>query len=80
MQANKLDGCPSNSFSTLFICLQCSNNDFGGGDVLRDALHEPGGRADLLSVVFFKIIVEYNKRNKNSIGGHKCVVFWYDQF
>ena len=52
MQANKLDGCPSYSFSTLFICLQCSNNDFEGGYVLRDVLHEPRGRADLLSVVF----------------------------
>ena len=36
MQAKKLDGCPPNSFLTFFICLQCSDNDFEGGDVSRD--------------------------------------------
>ena len=41
MQANKRDGCPSNSFLTLFICLQCSDNDIERGDVSRDALYEP---------------------------------------
>ena len=47
MQANKLDGCRSNLFLTLLICLQCSDNDLERGDVSRDALYEPGGRVDL---------------------------------
>ena len=47
-----IDGCPSSSFLTLPICLQCSGNDFGGGDVSRDVLYEPVGRVDLISVVF----------------------------
>ena len=36
---NKLDGCPSNSFLTLLICLQCSENNIGGGNVSRDVLY-----------------------------------------
>ena len=39
MQANKLDRYPSNSFLTLLICLQCSDNHFG--DVSREVLHDP---------------------------------------
>ena len=80
MQANKLDGCPSNLFLTLLICLQCSDNDFGGGDLSSDVLCEPGGKVDLISVVFFKMFVEYTKRDKKDIRGHKCIVFWYDKF
>ena len=56
MEANKLDGCPSNSFLTLLICLQCSDNDFGGGDVSRDVLYDPGGKVDLISVVFSRCL------------------------
>ena len=52
MQANKLDGWPSNSFLTLLICLQCRDNDFGGGDVSRDVFYEPGDKVDLIRVVF----------------------------
>ena len=52
MQANKLDGCLSNSFLTLLICLQCSDNDIGGGDASRDVLHQPGVKVDLISIVF----------------------------
>ena len=52
MQTNKLDGCPSNSFLTLLICLQCSDNDLGGGDVSWDVLYELGGKVDLISVIF----------------------------
>ena len=52
MWANKLDGCPSNSFLTLLICLQCSDNDIEEDDVSRDVLYEPGGKADLISIVF----------------------------
>ena len=52
MRANKLDGCPSNSFLTLLICLQCSDNDIGGGDVSKDVLYEPGNSLDLISIVF----------------------------
>ena len=52
MQSNKLDGCPFNAFLTLLICLQCSDNDFGGGDVLWDVFYEPWGRVDLISIVF----------------------------
>ena len=48
MRANKLDGCPSNSFLTFLICLQCSDNDFGGGDVSRDVLSEPGAKVDVI--------------------------------
>ena len=79
MRASKLDGCPSNSFLTSLIFLQCSDNDIGGGDASRDVLYEPGGKVDLVSLVF-KIFVFYTKHNKNIIGGHECVVFWYDQF
>ena len=56
MQANKLDGCPSNSFLTFLIYLQCSGNDFGGGDVSRVVLYEPGGRVDLICVVFSRCL------------------------
>ena len=52
MQANKRHGCSSNSLLTLLICLQCSDNDIGGGDVSRDVLYEPGSKVDLISVVF----------------------------
>ena len=52
MQANKLDGCPSNSFLPLLICLQCSDNDFGGGHVLSGILFEPGRKVDLIHIVF----------------------------
>ena len=52
MQANKLDGCPSNSFLTLLICLHGSDNGFAGGYVSRDVLYEPGGMVDLINVVF----------------------------
>ena len=52
MQASKPDGCPSNSFLTLLICLQCSDNDFGGGDVSRDVFYEAGAKVDLISKVF----------------------------
>ena len=51
MQASQLDGCPSNSFLTLLICLQHSDNDIEPGDVSRDILYEPGGKVDLISVV-----------------------------
>lgn len=35
LQDNGLDGFPSILFSTLFICLQYSDNDIRGIDVLR---------------------------------------------
>ena len=56
MQANKLDGCPSNSFLILLICLQCSDNNFGGGDVSGDVLYEPGGNVDQINVVFSRYL------------------------
>ena len=49
MPANKLDGCPSNLFLTFLICLQCSDNAIGGGDVSRDVLYESRAKADLIS-------------------------------
>ena len=52
MRVSKLDGCPSNSCLTLWICLQCSDNNIGGGDVSRDVLYEPGNSLDLISVFF----------------------------
>ena len=52
MQANKRDGWPFNSFLTLLICLQCSDNDFGGGVISRAILFEPEGKVDLISIVF----------------------------
>ena len=52
MHASKLGGCPSTSVLTPLICFHYSDNDFGGGDVSRDVLYEPGGRVDLISVVF----------------------------
>ena len=56
MAANKLDDCPSNSFLNLLICLQCNDKIFGGGDVSRDDLYEPGGNVDLISVVFSRYL------------------------
>ena len=56
MRVNKLDGCPSNSFLTVLICLQCSDNDIGGGDVSRNVLYEPAGKVDLISVVFSRYL------------------------
>ena len=56
MEANKLDGYPSSSFFTLLICLKCSDNDAGGGDVSRDVLHEPGNSLDLISVAFSRYL------------------------
>ena len=52
MEASKLDGWPSSWFLALLIYLQCNDNDLGGGDVLRDVLYEPGGKVDLISIVF----------------------------
>ena len=49
MRANKFDVCPSDSFLTSLICLQCSGNGIGGGDVSRDVLYEPGGKVDRLA-------------------------------
>ena len=54
MRASKLDGGPSNPFLTLLICLQCSDNDTGAGDVSRDVLYEPGNSLDMISVAFSK--------------------------
>ena len=56
MWANKLDGCSFNSFLTLLICSQCSNNDIGGGDVSRDDLYEPGSKGYWTSVVFSRYL------------------------
>ena len=56
MQTNKLDGCPSNLFLTLLICLQCSDNDFGG-DVSSNVLYELGLKVDLISVVFSRCLL-----------------------
>ena len=52
MWTNKLDGGPSNSFLTLLICLQCSDNDFRGDDESRDVLYGSGDKVDLISIVF----------------------------
>ena len=52
METHRFDDCSSSSFLTLLICLQCSENDFGGADVSRDVLYEPGVNFDLISVVF----------------------------
>ena len=78
MQVIRLDGRPSNSLLTLFICLQCSDNSIGGGDVSRDVLYELGGKVDLICVVFSRCLSSIPSVIKNSIGGHKHVVFWYD--
>ena len=47
MQANRLDSCPSNSFLTLLIYLQCSDNDFGG-----DVLYVPGKKSKDFMLTF----------------------------
>ena len=52
MQVNKLDGWLSSSFLILLICLQCSDNDNGRVDVSRDVMYEPGGKGNLIRVVF----------------------------
>ena len=48
MDANRLDDCQSNLLLTLLICLQGSEIVIEGSDVSR----EPGGKVDLISVVF----------------------------
>ena len=65
MWANKLDGCPSNSFLTLLIYLQCSDNDIGGSDVSRDVLYDPGNSLDLISVVFSRQLFGITSAIKN---------------
>ena len=40
-------------FLTILI-LQCSDDDFGRGDVSRDVFHEPGCRVDLSRVLVSK--------------------------
>ena len=52
MRASKLDGYSSSLYLTLLICLQCSDNDIGEGDVSRNVLYEPRGKVDLINVVF----------------------------
>ena len=56
MRANKLDGCLSNSFLTLMICLQCSDNDLGGCHVSRNVLYEPVGKVDLTRAIFYRYL------------------------
>ena len=65
MWANKLDGCPSNSFLTLLIYLQCSDHDIGGSDVSRDVLYDPGNSLDLISVVFSRQLFGITSAIKN---------------
>ena len=52
MNNNKLEGQQQQTFSILLSCLQCSDNDFGGGDVSTDVFYEPGGKVNLIRVVF----------------------------
>ena len=52
MQANRLDGCPSNLVFTLLICLQCSDNDFGGSVVTRDVLYEPEKTSEYFMLIY----------------------------
>ena len=68
MQANRLDGCPSSFSITLLICLRCSDNDFGVNDLSREVLYYPGGRIDLLHVVFSRVY----QVQEICIKGHKC--------
>ena len=65
MWASKLDGCPSNSFLTLLIYLQCSDNDIEGSDVSRDVLYDPGNSLDLISVVFSRQLFGITSAIKN---------------
>ena len=55
MQANRLDGCPSKSFFTLLICLQCSDNNFGGSVVTRHVLYEPEKTSEYFMLIFLRI-------------------------
>ena len=52
MQANRLDGCPPNLVFTLLICLQCSDNDFGGSVVTRDVLYEPEKTSEYFMLIY----------------------------
>ena len=56
MKANKFDGWLSNSFLTRLICLQCNDNDLGGGVVTRDFLYEPEKNKLTLYVILFKTL------------------------
>ena len=58
MQAKKLDGCPSTTLLTLFISLQCSDNNLGGGSQTRDVLHVSRGTTDLIRLVFSRDIFD----------------------
>ena len=49
-------GCPFNSFLTLLVCLQCSDNDFGGGVVTKDVFYEPEKITKYLMLTFVRIL------------------------
>ena len=66
---HRLDGYPSNSFLTLLICLQCSDNDFGVGVVTRDILYEPEKNNQVFYVNLFKIFFRHTKRNEKNVVG-----------
>ena len=73
MLASKLDGCPSNSFLILLICLQCSDNDFGRSDVSIDVLYELGGKVDLINVVFSRCLSSIPSAIKKILEASQCV-------
>ena len=52
MNTNKFEGQQQQTFSNLLTCLQCSDNDFGVGDVSTDVFYEPGGKVNLIKVMF----------------------------
>ena len=58
----------------MLICLQCSDNNLGGGDVSRNVLYEPEGKVGLINVVFSRYL-SCIPSDQNSIRGHKYVVF-----
>ena len=72
MEANKLDGRPSNSFLILLICLQCSDNDLGRRS--RDVLYESGGKVDLISAVFSRYFSGFPSPIKIVLSAKMCGV------
>ena len=75
LPCNKLYGSRTALFLILLICLRFSDKDFWGGDVSRDVLYEPTGRADLLRIVFSRQLPSIPSAIKKLLGAMNMSFF-----
>ena len=75
---NRLDGCKFALFETLLICVQCSDNNFGIGQVSRYVFYAPGETINLSKLTFYDNCQVFQAQKK-IIVGDKCLTFCYDQ-